>query len=285
MIRFYTLISLLLALFFALGLLWACGGDDDDDNDDASPADDDNDTPDDDDASPADDDDDDDDDDNDTPTGPAPLIDSLILTPDNGFAGDNIALSFHFQDLEGDVDGGTVTLLANGDIMTTFEAHTAGVNEGFIDLPYLIPVELPTGSVAIGITLTDLAGNVSNLVEATFENSGGNTAPEISNLRFDPDPACNAANSAFTIIFDYHDDEANLDGAIVNLIIDNQFPPLSLQLQGSGPPDGTLPITLTLSDDFPNDYSLNIKVQMTDNRYLVSNLIEDDLVLTSTACE
>lgn len=282
MTRFYALIALLLTLAMTLGLLWSCGGDDDDDND-ATPGDDDNDTADD-DASPADD-DDDDNDDNDTPTGPAPLIDNLAFTPNNGFAGDTIAISFRFQDLEGDVDGGVVTLLANSEVVTTFEANTAGVNSGFIDLPYTITDEFPTGAVAIGITLTDLAGNVSNLIEETFQNSGGNTAPVISNLRFDPDPACNAADASFTIIFDYHDDEANLDGAIVNLVIDDQFPPLTLTLQGNGPTDGTLPITLSLSEAFPDNYDLNIKVQMTDNRYLISNELEDDLPLTSTACD
>ncbi|NLH48280.1 MAG: hypothetical protein GX444_06720 [Myxococcales bacterium] len=285
MIRFHALFALFLALFLTLGLLWACGGDDDDDNDDAASGDDDDNSPDD-DASPADDDDDDDnDDDDETPTGPAPLIDTLTMTPNDGFAGDTIALSFHFQDLEGDVDGGTITLLANGDVMTTFAAHTAGTTEGFIDSSYLIPAELPTGTITIGITLTDLANNTSNLIEATFHNEGENTAPVISNLHFDPDPACNAANSAFTIIFDYHDAEANLDGALVNLIIDNQFPPLTLTLTGSGPPDGTLPITLTLSDTFPDNQPLNIKVQMTDNRYLISNLLDGDLTLSSSACK
>jgi hypothetical protein len=276
---------LLVCLILATAALWlACGnssGDDDDAATDDDAADDD--------ESPADDDDNDDsssdDDDDETPTGPAPLIDNLILTPDSGFAGDAIAISFHFQDLEGDVNGGQFELFLDGQSVLTATANTAGVNEGYIDFAYTMPGGLAAGDRLLEATLTDVGGHVSNKISATFDSGGVNTAPTISNLHFSPDPACTEANSPFLVIFHYVDEQANLSGGLVNIIVNDQFPPITGVLTGSGGAEGDLPLQLSFTDTVPNGESVNFKVQLVDNRMLGSNWLSGNLTFTDAACD
>jgi hypothetical protein len=270
----------------AMVAIVGCGDDDDDDNDNDDADDDDDDT------SPDDDDNDvspDDDDDDDTPSGPAPLIDNLILTPAEGFAGDAVAMSFHFQDLEGDVNGGTVELFLDGVSVATLPAVTAGDNQGYVDFGYTLPADLAEGDILIEVTVTDVGQNTSNKIGSIFESSGVNTAPSISNLRYDPDPACNSLSAVFSIILDYHDAEANLDGSYLNIIINNSFPPLTAQLQGSNiPPEGTLQLDLTpgvFTNNMPNGEVVNFKLQLYDNRLAPSNIIGRDLEFNVAACD
>ncbi len=283
-----TLIILAMALLLALGAVWACDDDDDDDSD-ASPSDDDNgdddndDTPADDDTAGNDDDDDDDDDDN-TPEGPAPLLDGLTLLPDEGFADDWVSISIHWQDLEDDVSGGEVELFLDGISFTTFTAVTAGENSGFIDFAITLPTDIEAGNLLFEVTLTDMAGNKSNMLGATFRSSGINTAPVISNLRFDPDPACTEDGASFAIIFDYNDAEANMDGGSLSIIINGQFPPLVATLQGTGPPQGTLALTFGFDGGVPNGEVVNFVLQMADNRGLASNPLSGNLTFLDSAC-
>jgi hypothetical protein len=286
--RLFLLLALVAALCCAAVV--ACGDDDDDDSDDAADDDDndtaDDDTTDDDDTTPGDDDDatPGDDDDDDTPDGPAPLLDGLTLLPDEGFAGDNISMSFHWQDLEGDVNGGEVTLYIDGAPMTTFTAITAGGTSGFVDFSFTLADDIGATNLLIEVAVMDLAGNTSNKVGQTFKSFGGNTAPEISNLRFDPDPACTTAGEAFTILFDYFDAEANLDGGTVSILINEQFPPIGGTLTGSGPPSGTFGLQLAFTDTVPDGAEVNFIVQFTDNRGLASDSLTADLTFLDSAC-
>jgi hypothetical protein len=281
MTRFLAILFILLAVILAAALAGSCGsssssGDDDataaddDDNDDASPGDDD------DDASPADDDA--------TPTGPAPLIDTLILTPNSGYAGTTIGLSFHWQSLAGDVNGGTVDLYINGASVKTFTATTSKGNSGYIDLAYQFAANVAAGPLTVGVTLTDLAGYKSNMITAIFTSRGVDSPPVISNLRFSPSPACNAANATFDVIFDYSDPPDNLDGGVVEIMVDNQLPPAQFTLSGSGSTSGTLQIPLAFTSAVPDNTSVPFQVGLEDNQGLASNLLTGNLLFTAAAC-
>jgi len=296
--RYYLwLLCLLAALGLAVGLACSSSDDDDDDStaDDDSTDDDtaDDDTADDDDAdddSAADDDSTDDDtatDDDATPEGPAPLLDNFIILPAEGYAGDSVTLTIHWLDNEGDVQGGTVELFVDGESAAVFPANTAGEFDGFIDLAYLLPDNIPEGLLLFEVTVTDEAGNVSNKLGADFDSHGLNHDPTISNLRFDPNPACNQAGTTFDVIFDFEDEDANLSGGLVNIIVDNTFPPLTAQITGEIPASGTIYLTMPpLSGAPPSDpYKLNIKVQLADNAGGMSEIIEADETLSGSACK
>lgn len=293
--RSLILVLLILSLL-SLQVFWACGdddddndnnddstADDDDDNDDASPIGDDDDN----DTSPAGDDDDDDNDDT-TPSGPAPLIDGLNLIPAEGFAGDTITISFHWQDLEGDVQGGQMILYIDGVQAETFTPATAGSNSGYVDQAYILPDTLDVGDLLFQVELADAAGNVSNRLETTFVYYGANTAPVISNLYFEPAPACPETNASFNIVFTYVDQEANLNGGTINIIVDELFTaPLQAIINQDLPATQTIAVGLSpayLPISVEDGQTVNFSVQLADNQGVGSNLLDADLVFSNAAC-
>jgi hypothetical protein len=239
-------------------------------DDDASPDDDD-------DASPADDDDDT------SPTSPL-WIQGLTLTPNSGFAGDGLSINFAFTDVAPDVNGGTVELFVDGVSVETVTAQTSGGTTGFIGIAYTLPATEPAGNLTFSVTLTDTAKRVSNTLSGTYTSLGADTAPVIANLRFKPSPACNAANSPFDVIFDFTDSSGNIDGGEVEIVINNQFPPVQGQLTGGDATQGTIPIQLSFSTAVPDGTSVPFQVTMSNNRGLISNTLSGSLVFKASAC-
>jgi len=285
-----NLISLLVILaLLVVSCLWACGDDDDDDSTAGGEPDDDDQTDDDDDDDDNDNNDDNDDNNDDaTPTGPAPLIDGLSLIPAEGFSGDTITISFHWQDLEGDVQNGEVTLYIDGIQTATFAPATAGDYSGYIDLAYALPDTLDAGDLVLEVELTDEADNTSNRLSADFEYHGTNTAPVISNLYFDPAPACPNASVPFNIVFTYVDNEANLNGGTINIIVDDLFyAPLQAVIQQDMPPTQTIAVSLStayLPIAVEDHQIVTFTIQLMDNQGLGSNLLEDNLLFSDDAC-
>ena len=265
-LRVLTVILCGLVLAFA-AIVAGCGGDDDDDDSD--------------DDSTSDDDDDDDD------VGTTPVIDTLNPyysgDTDGAYVGDPVNMNFHFTDGDANLMGGSIHFAVGGTDAGSVEITYDPGTDGYITTAATVTETWPVGPTELEVYIVDAAGEESNTLSADIRILAENTAPSISNLRFDPDPACTDAEAIFEILFDYYDPDANLDGGTVVISFDLGIPQPGLLPAGLGT-DGTFGIQAWPTAEVPEGTTAEVSIQISDQQNAMSELLDETLTFSSAGC-
>lgn len=261
-IQFLRMTALLLIACCVL-LIWSCadGDDDDDDNDDA-----------------------DDDADDDDSSSTAPVIDTLHPYPEAIFPGEVINMNFHFTDADANLQGGQIHITVGTQAIDSQPITYDPGDEGYITTYVQTGPDWETGILEISVYLVDAALETSNTITADFEMYGPNTPPFISNLRFDPDPACNEDGSIFTILFDFFDPDGNVGGGSLAVWLDSIFPQQFIISSDFTDTEGTIPLEATLIGDAPEGAVAQIGVQLADNQGALSERLDSELTFSGAGC-
>jgi hypothetical protein len=252
-----------------IALACASGGGDDDDGDDTG----------------ADDDSGDDDSGDDDTAGPTPVIDTLHPYPPEVYPGNVINMNFHFTDGDANLMGGSIHIAIEGHAEEVKTIPYDPGAEGHITTYATTGVDWAPGELAISVYIVDAGGLTSNTITAEFVLNGPNTAPSISNLRFDPNPACNLEGSPFTILFDFFDPDGNLGGGSLGIYTEDDLLPQQFLIDGSFDEiAGTLPIEATLTGDAPDGATLSIGIVLVDNQQARSNRLDETITFDNDAC-
>jgi hypothetical protein len=257
------------AAALAPAFLGGCGGDDDDDDE-------------------GDDDTGDDDTGDDDAEGTAPVLDALNPYYPGGtdgvYLGDPLNLNVHFTDADANLQGGTIHFqVGELDAGSLAIAYDPG-EEGYITTSVATSDAWPLGATELAVYVVDAAGEQSNTVTAEIRVLAGNTAPVISNLRFEPDPVCTEAEAVFTILFDYDDPDGNLAGGRLILSFDYGFPQAGLLPSGLGT-EGTFSLEAWPTEEVPEGAEATVTVQISDSQNAMSEQLEETIVFSADGCD
>ena len=256
-------------LLAAVLLVAACssGEDDDDDSGDDDSGDDDS-----------------GDDDDDSQTNDPPVISNLNVYPDELYPGDTINMIFDVADPDANVTGGLIRLTIDGIDYPPIEIISDPGAEGKLDVHQATGTDWEPGKKQIQLSIEDADSAQSNSLEGFFNVLEPNTPPIISNLRFDPNPACTQAGTEITLLFDFEDPDGNIGGGSLVVVIDgtplNPFI-ISPEFEET---EGTLELVLTLLEDAPDGTKSHFLVWLGDNQGAPSNQLHGDLWFDEDAC-
>ena len=264
-IRRWGILAVLLALAALAGACAGSGGSGDDDaGDDATG--------------------DDDTGDDDT-GGTTPAIDALNPYPAEVFPGDAINMNFHFTDAGADLEGGAIHVTVGDHPEVVKEITYDPGTDGHITTSVTTGEDWAAGVLTISLYVEDAAGRTSNTITADFTLRPPNTAPAISNLRFDPNPVCNLTGSAFQILFDFVDPDGNVGGGSLAIYEEGSYFPQQFFIS----PDfhdtsGTIPLDATLTGDAPDGTTTSIGVILADDHGAMSERLDASITFSHAAC-